>query len=40
MLVDDDNKPLGVAAIMRNITERHQKEKALRERLAELESQR
>ena len=39
MLVDDDNKPLGVAAIMRDITERHQKDKALRERLAELESQ-
>lgn len=37
MLVDDDNKPFGVAAIMRDITERHLKEKQLRERLAELE---
>ncbi|MDH3999385.1 MAG: PAS domain S-box protein [Desulfuromonadales bacterium] len=37
MLLDDDGKPLGVAAIMRDITERHQKDKALRERLAELE---
>jgi len=37
MLNGDDNKPLGVAAIMRDVTERHQKEKALRERLAELE---
>jgi PAS domain S-box-containing protein len=38
MLVDDDNKPFGVAAIMRDITERHLKEKQLRERLAELET--
>lgn len=38
MLVDDDNKPLGVAAIMRDITARHQKEKAMKERLAELEA--
>lgn len=37
MLVDDDNRPFGVAAIMRDITERHLKEKQLRERLAELE---
>ncbi len=37
MLTDNDNKPLGVAAIMRDITKRHQEEKAIRERLAELE---
>ena len=38
MLSDDDGKPLGVAAIMRDITERHQEEKKLRERLSELEA--
>ena len=38
MLKDDDGKPLGVAAIMRDITERQQQEKELRERLAEFES--
>lgn len=38
MLLDDDNNPLGVAAIMRDVTERHQQEKELRTRLAELES--
>jgi len=38
MLKDDDGKPLGVAAIMRDITERRQQEKELRERLAEFES--
>ena len=38
LLSDDDGKPLGVAAIMRDITERRQQEKALRDRLAELES--
>jgi PAS domain S-box-containing protein len=38
MLVDDDKKPLGVAAIMRDITARHQKEKAMKERLAVLEA--
>ena len=38
MLVDDDKKPLGVAAIMRDITARHQKEKSMKERLAELEA--
>jgi len=38
MLLDDENKPLGVAAIMRDVSERHAKEKKLRERLAELES--
>jgi len=38
MLVDDDNKPIGVATIMRDITEHQQKEKALKARLAELEA--
>jgi len=38
MLLDEENKPLGVAAIMRDVSERHAKEKKLRERLAELES--
>ena len=38
MLRDDDGKPLGVAAIMRDITERRQQEKELRECLAEFES--
>lgn len=38
MLHDDDGKPIGVAAILRDVTERHQKEKALRDRLADLEA--
>lgn len=38
MLKDEQGKPLGVAAIMRDITERHQKEKELKERIAALES--
>ncbi len=38
LLSDDDGKPLGVAAIMRDITERRQQEKELRDRLAELEA--
>jgi len=38
MLKDDDGKPLGVAAIMRDITERRQQEKELRDRLVEFES--
>jgi len=37
MLAGDDGKPLGVAAILRDVSERHQKEKQLRERLTELE---
>jgi len=37
LLQDDDGKPLGVAAIMRDITERRNQEKELRDRLAELE---
>ena len=40
MLLDDDNQPNGVAAIMRDVSERHQKEKQLRERLAALEASR
>lgn len=39
MLTGDDSKPIGVAAIMRDVSERHKKEKQLRERLAELEAQ-
>ena len=39
MLTGDDGKPIGVAAIMRDVSERHQKEKQLRERIAELEAQ-
>ena len=38
MLKDDDGNPLGVAAIMRDITERRQQEKELRDRLVELEA--
>ncbi len=38
MLNDDDGKPIGVAAIMRNVTERHQNEKRLRDRIADLEA--
>ncbi len=38
MLTDDAGKPIGVAAIMRDVSERHQKEKQLRERIAELEA--
>ncbi len=38
MLLDDDGKPFGVAAIMRDITERRQQEKELRDRLTELEA--
>jgi PAS domain S-box-containing protein len=37
MLKDDDNKPIGVAAIMRDITERRNQEKELRDRFAGLE---
>ena len=38
LLSDDGGKPLGVAAIMRDITERRQQEKELRDRLAKLEA--
>lgn len=37
LLRDDEGKPLGNAAIIRDVTARWQKDKALRERLAELE---
>ena len=38
MLTSDDGNPIGVAAIMRDVSERHQKERQLRDRLAELEA--
>lgn len=38
MLPGIDNKPNGIAAIMRDVTERHRKEKELRQRLLELEA--
>jgi PAS domain S-box-containing protein len=38
MLNDDDGKPIGIAAILRDVTERHQKEKMLLDRLADLEA--
>ena len=38
MLKDDQGQPQGVAAIMRDITERRAEEKALRDRLAALEA--
>ena len=38
MLTGGDGKPLGVAAILRDVTERHQKEKQMTQRLAELEA--
>ena len=38
MLKEEDGRPLGVAAILRDVSERHQKEKVLRERLTELEA--
>ena len=37
LLKDDNGKPQGTAAIMRDMTERWQKEKELKKRLAELE---
>jgi PAS domain S-box-containing protein len=39
LLKDDTGKPQGTAAIMRDMTERWQKEKELKKRLAELEVQ-
>ena len=39
LLKDDTDKPQGTAAIMRDMTERWQKEKELKKRLAELEAQ-
>ena len=38
LLTGNDGEPIGVAAIMRDVSERHHKEKQLRERLAELEA--
>lgn len=38
MVRGGDNRPLGVAAIMRDVTERFAREKALKQRLAELEA--
>ncbi len=38
MLNDDDGKPIGVAAIMRDVSVRHQKEKRLLDRIADLEA--
>jgi PAS domain S-box-containing protein len=37
LLKDDTGEPQGTAAIMRNVTQRWQKEKELKKRLAELE---
>ena len=38
MLKDDAGQPCGVAAIMRDVSERHARDKALREKLAALEA--
>jgi PAS domain S-box-containing protein len=38
MLNDDNGKPIGVAAILRDVTERHQQEKKLRDRISDLEA--
>jgi len=37
LLKNDSGKPIGTAAIMRDVTERWQREKELKKRLAELE---
>jgi signal transduction histidine kinase len=37
LLKDDAGKPMGTAAILRDVTKRWQKEKELRKRVAELE---
>jgi PAS domain S-box-containing protein len=39
LLRDDEGKPAGNAAVIRDVTARWQKDKALKERLAELEKQ-
>jgi len=39
LLKNDSGKPIGTAAIMRDVTERWQREKELKKRLAELEKQ-
>lgn len=38
MLNDDDGKPIGIAAIMRDVTEQRQNEKKLHDRIADLEA--
>ena len=38
MLNDDDGKPIGVAAILRDVTKRHQQEEKLLARIADLEA--
>lgn len=38
MLNDDDGKPIGIAAILRDVTERHQNEKKLLARISDLEA--
>jgi len=40
LLTDSSGEPLGAAAIVRNVTERRQKEQELKKRLAALEQQR
>jgi len=37
LLKNESGKPIGTAAIMRDVTERWQKEKELKKRVAELE---
>jgi PAS domain S-box-containing protein len=39
LLRDDEGKPAGNAAVIRDVTARWQRDKALKERLAELEKQ-
>ena len=39
LLMTENGKPLGAAALMRDVTERFQRERELRERVAELEAQ-
>jgi PAS domain S-box-containing protein len=39
LLRDDQGQPFGVAAILRDVTERWEKDRALHQRLAELEAQ-
>lgn len=40
LLVDENDEPLGVAAIMRDVTERFRKDRALKEQIAALKSAR
>ena len=39
LLMGENGKPLGAAALMRDVTERFQRDRELRERVAELEAQ-